>query len=294
MASTTGGPNALMGCTAASPSASDPQWPPRMPASLSVEPSGACNRPAPSVSSSGAAEVLSRKNRSTSRARANGCATNPPVTMGPTGCSANSNDVTTPKLPPPPHTPQNRSSFSSRLAASTRPSAVTISTASRLSIASPCLPCSQPMPPPSVRPPTPVLPTTPPVLARPCTCVSRLYPLQVAPPSARATRSFGSTLTWFISDKSIIRPRSTVARPATLWPPPRTATSRRHSRARFTAPTTSVTERASGDEQRDACRSARCARAAHRRSRCRSAAAVGRRTWPSGPSTRPRTAGLKP
>ena len=30
----------------------------------------------------------------------------------------------------------------------------------------------------------------------------------------------------FISDRSIISPSSIVARPATLWPPPRTATSR--------------------------------------------------------------------
>ena len=34
------------------------------------------------------------------------------------GCSANSNDVTTPKLPPPPRTPQKRSGFSSALACS--------------------------------------------------------------------------------------------------------------------------------------------------------------------------------
>ena len=40
----------------------------------------------------------------------------PPSTVGPTACRRYSNDVTTPKLPPPPRTAQNRSAFSSALA----------------------------------------------------------------------------------------------------------------------------------------------------------------------------------
>ena len=48
-----GVPKALIGCTAASPSASDPQWQSTMAASFAPEPSGACTRPPKTVSSSG-------------------------------------------------------------------------------------------------------------------------------------------------------------------------------------------------------------------------------------------------
>ena len=61
------------------------------------------------------------------------------ITIGPTGCAWNSNDVTTPKLLPAPRTAQNRSSFSVALARRSCPSAVTMSTESRLSIERPCL-----------------------------------------------------------------------------------------------------------------------------------------------------------
>ena len=88
------------------------------------------------------------------------------MTLGPTGCSWNSKEVATPKLPPPPRTAQNSSGSSSWLARTTLPSAVTSSTARRLSSARPYLPISQPIPPPSVSPATPVLETTPPVTAR--------------------------------------------------------------------------------------------------------------------------------
>src|SRR6516162_7846219 len=77
-------------------------------------------------------------------------------------------DVTTPKLPPPPRTAQNRSWFSSALPRNTRPSAVTNSTDCKLSRASPYFPISHPMPPPSVSPAIPVVDTTPPVTAKPC------------------------------------------------------------------------------------------------------------------------------
>ena len=47
------------------------------------------------------ADVISRKNFSTSRARSKGCAMSPLVTV-PTGCRRYSNHETAPKLPPPP------------------------------------------------------------------------------------------------------------------------------------------------------------------------------------------------
>ncbi len=79
-----------------------------------------------------------------------------PVRTGPTWWSWYSNDVTTPKLPPPPRRPQNRSAFSSLLACTSRPSAVTTSADTRLSHANPCFRASQPRPPPSVSPAMPV------------------------------------------------------------------------------------------------------------------------------------------
>ena len=57
--------------------------------------------------------------------------------MGSTGCSWKSNDVATPKLPPPPRKPQNRSLFCCALAVRNLPSAVTTSMARTLSQASP-------------------------------------------------------------------------------------------------------------------------------------------------------------
>src|SRR5216683_1770473 len=83
------------------------------------------------------------------------------MTVGPTGCAWNSKDVTTPKLPPPPRRPQNRSAFSDALATLSSPLAVTTSAESRLSMLKPRLRICQPVPPPNVRPATPVLDTTP-------------------------------------------------------------------------------------------------------------------------------------
>jgi hypothetical protein len=53
--------------------------------------------------------------------------TGPAITVGPTGCSENRNEVTTPKLPPPPRSAQNRSGCSSADARTMLPSAVTTS-----------------------------------------------------------------------------------------------------------------------------------------------------------------------
>ena len=78
------------------------------------------------------------------------------------------------------------------------------------------------------------------------------FVIEFAPcdPAFRTGRpSRGSTRTLFIPDKSIMRPPSHTALPGTLWPPPRTDTSRRWVRAKCTALMTSATPRAA-DNQR--------------------------------------------
>src|SRR5215211_5405906 len=82
-------------------------------------------------------------------------------TSGPTGWARNSNEVTTPKLPPPPCSAQSKSALFSLLAVRSSPSAVTTSAEMRLSQLSPYLRRSQPMPPASVKPAIPVSVTTP-------------------------------------------------------------------------------------------------------------------------------------
>jgi hypothetical protein len=85
--------------------------------------------------------------------------TKPPRTVL-TGWTRNSNEVTTPKLPPPPLSAQNKSSFSLPLATRGFPSAVTISSDRTLSQVRPYFLTSQPTPPPSVSPAMPVLDIT--------------------------------------------------------------------------------------------------------------------------------------
>ena len=119
-----------------------------------------------------------------------------------------------PKLPPPPRMAQKRSGFSSAAARRTVPSAITISADSRLSSARPYFGMSHPSPPPSVNPAMPVVPTTPPVVARPCSCVSRFNSFQRTPPCARAVRRAGWTWMPFIGARSIIRPAVDRAPPA--------------------------------------------------------------------------------
>src|SRR5262249_57013224 len=74
-----------------------------------------------------------------------------PASTGPTGYKRYSKEVTTPKFPPPPRTPQKRSACSVSLATLHVPSAVTMSTEVRLSDTSPYLYPSQPWPPPRLR-----------------------------------------------------------------------------------------------------------------------------------------------
>src|SRR5438309_134404 len=97
----------------------------------------------------------------------------PPNNIGPTACRRYSNEVTTPKLPPPPRSAQNRSGFSVALVRARRPSAVTTSTAVRLSHERPYLRPMRPTPPPSVSPATPVSAAVPAVVASPKACASR-------------------------------------------------------------------------------------------------------------------------
>ena len=60
-------------------------------------------------SSSGAVGAKSRRKRSTCGACSSGQKIGPPSTIGPTGCRSYSKVVATPKLPPPPRRPHNRS-----------------------------------------------------------------------------------------------------------------------------------------------------------------------------------------
>ena len=93
-------------------------------------------KPNQPLMSSGASRMKSRQNFSSSGARSIGHSIGPPKTVS-TGCKRYSNDVTTPKLPPPPRTAQNRSAFSPALAVTKRPSASTMSTPIRLSMVRP-------------------------------------------------------------------------------------------------------------------------------------------------------------
>jgi len=174
---------------------------------------------------SGASLVKSRNVLSKSAASSAGRTTTPAYTWL-TGCSANSNPVTTPKPPPPPRNPQNRSGCSSVLARTNRPSASTTETPRRLSTASPNLRISQPAPPPRVNPPTPVLETIPPVVASPQRAAATSTSCQSAPPCTSTTRLSACTDTARIRDRSISSAPSATARPATLCPPARTVTGR--------------------------------------------------------------------
>ena len=89
------------------------------------------------LTSRGAWTMNSRQKRITSGVCSIGQNVGPAITVAPTGCVRNSNEVTTPKLPPPPRSAQNRSGCSSALACTCVPSASTTSAPIRLSIVSP-------------------------------------------------------------------------------------------------------------------------------------------------------------
>ena len=88
------------------------------------------------LSSSGACAMKRSQKRMTSGARSSSNSVGPAMTSR-TGVPRNSNDVTTPKLPPPPRIAQNRSGCWSALVVMTEPSARTISAEIRLSIVRP-------------------------------------------------------------------------------------------------------------------------------------------------------------
>src|SRR5262249_59884596 len=77
------------------------------------------------------------------------------------GCSLTSNSVTTPKLPPPPRSAQNKSAFSREFVQTMDPSAVTRVNSSTLSHDNPNFRVSHPVPPPRMSPAAPVWETTP-------------------------------------------------------------------------------------------------------------------------------------
>ncbi len=147
-------------------------------------------------------------------------------------CRRKVSSVAIPKLPPPPCRAQNSSGFSSSEARTVSPAAVTSSAESRLSAAIPNLRSSQQEPPPRVSPATPVVETRPPGATSPCGWQARSKSPQSAPPCAVAVRASGSTVTWFSFRRSIVTPPSVRQAPATLWPPPRIATSISRSRAK--------------------------------------------------------------
>ena len=175
--------------------------------------------------------------RSTSALCSTGQNVGPPMIV-PTSCRRNVNDVTAPKLPPPPRSAQNRSGCSSAFAVTWRPSASTTSASSRLSIERPKRRVRWPRPPPSVRPPTPVVEMIPLGVASPCSPVARSTSPQVQPPPTRTVRAAGSTRMSLNAERSTTRPSSTVPSPAPLWPPPRIASRRSCSRAKRIAPAT--------------------------------------------------------
>ena len=165
-----------------------------------------------------------------------------PASTSPTSCRENENDTTTPKLPPPPRSAQNRSGSSDSLVRTSRPSASTTSAAIRLSIVSPPPRVRWPRPPPSVMPPTPVVEMIPLGSASPNGCVAWSTSPSSEPPSTRATRETGSTITPRMAERSITRPSSTLPRPPPLWPPPRIASG---SFSRRACPIAAITSAAS-------------------------------------------------
>ena len=144
----------------------------------------------------------------------------PPSTIGPIGWSRKWNAVTTPKLPPPPRSPQNSSGLVVSEATTWRPSAVTTSASMRLSQVKPSLRSSQPLPLPRARPPTPVSDTLP---SGDRQAVLLGGGVDLPPGSAALDprrSSLGVDLMAFMSRRSRQIPASHTAEPVTPWPPP--------------------------------------------------------------------------
>ncbi len=127
--------------------------------------------------------------------------------MGGTGCTPNVNDVTTPKLPPPPpRQAQNRSSLADADAVSSRPSAVTTSSDCTLSHVSPKLRPNTPTPPPNVSPAMPTVGHDPPGSTTP-DCPRVLYTsINRAPAPTTAVARSWATVTVAIRVTSTTSP----------------------------------------------------------------------------------------
>ena len=126
----------------------------------------------------------------------------------------------------------------------TSPVAVTTVAPSSESAVRPCRRSSHPEPEPSVRPATPVSEIRPPVTASPCSCVAASSSPHSTPAPTRAVRRTGSTAIRRSGRRSITRPSSTTEKPASEWPPARTANGMSRSSANRSAAATSALEAA--------------------------------------------------
>ena len=150
----------------------------------------------------------------------------PRCTSGPTWCSANSNSVTTPKLPPPPRIAQNRSGCSSAEARTRRPSGQDHGGGDQVVAAEPVL-LGHPAHAAAEREPADAgVADTPPGTASPWAWVAPSTSAhgrastdlsRGGAPGRRAPRACAL--------RSIMRPPSQTAVPLNAWPPPRTAIS---------------------------------------------------------------------
>ena len=142
--------------------------------------------------------------------------------IGPKSWARKVKRVTMPKLPPPPRSAQNRSGCESALTSITSPLASTSSRDTKLSQVNPCLRENQPMPPPRARPLTPVSDMMPAGTISRCGAVAASTSPSRQPPPAWTSLRSGSTVTSRSPLRSMVRPPSDMALPATLWPPQRT------------------------------------------------------------------------
>ena len=209
---------------------------------------------------------MRRNSVSNSFASSSGCTTSPDNTSGPSGCSLNSNEVTTPKLPPPPRSAQNRSGFSVALARSSFAIRGHDVGGDEIVDREPEL-AGDPAEAAAEREAGDA--------GRRVDAERRGEPerlrllVEVRQASRRLRRArvcaAASTRTDFISDRSISRPPSQTALPAMLWPPPRTASSRSCSRANLTALHHVGGAQAAHDERRACGRSSRSRSSGRRR-----------------------------
>ena len=137
----------------------------------------------------------------------------PPYTVL-TGCSRNKKEVTTPKLPPPPRSAQNRSGLVLSLAVTRLPSASTSSASRRLSIVNPYVRVMLPLPTAQCQPTHTRRGEDP---AGSGLAEGMRGMVDIAPGAAGLTRTVlacGSTRMPFIGERSMTRPSSTRLIPA--------------------------------------------------------------------------------